>query len=103
MGILSALFGKRSSEDFKLLVKEGALIVDVRSRGEFAAGHIAGSINIPLDEIRQHVANLKSKNKKMITCCRSGVRSGMAKNILSGQGLVVFNGGAWSSLNKQIQ
>ena len=35
MGILSALFGKKSSEDFKLLVKEGALIVDVRSRGEF--------------------------------------------------------------------
>ena len=102
MGILSALFGKKSSEDFKTLVKEGALIIDVRSPAEFAGGHIKGSINIPLDEMQRHIANLKSKNKKIITCCGSGVRSSAAKKVLSEHGLIVLNGGAWNALNKKI-
>ncbi|MBX2924466.1 MAG: rhodanese-like domain-containing protein [Chitinophagaceae bacterium] len=102
MGILSALFGKKSPEDFKSLIKEGALIIDVRSPAEFAGGHIEGSINIPLDEMQRHIASLKSKNKKIITCCRSGNRSGAAKNVLSEHGLITFNGGAWNSLNKKI-
>ncbi len=47
MGIISVLFGKNKT-DFKSLVDNGALIVDVRSPQEFASGHIDGSVNMPL-------------------------------------------------------
>ncbi|MFN6084109.1 MAG: rhodanese-like domain-containing protein, partial [Fluviicola sp.] len=46
---IKKLFGGKSV-DFSELIKQGAVIVDVRSKGEFAGGHIKGSINIPLPE-----------------------------------------------------
>lgn len=89
--------------DFAKLVKEGAVIVDVRTRGEYQAGHIEGSKNIPLDNIKQEVEGLKKLNKPVITVCRSGNRSAMAKSTLSAARIEVYNGGAWTSLKKQIQ
>jgi len=103
MSLFSAIFGKETTTDFKSLVREGAVIIDVRSPEEYAGGHIQNSINIPLNEIRQHARNLKSKNKLVITCCRSGNRSGMAKDILAAEGINALNGGAWNSLNRQLQ
>jgi len=89
--------------DYKALVAEGAIIIDVRSPGEYQGGHIKGSVNIPVDKIKGHVAELKKKNKSIITCCRSGARSGMAADILNSAGLTAFNGGPWNSLDKKIQ
>ncbi len=89
--------------DYKALVAEGAIIIDVRSPGEYQGGHIKGSLNIPVDKIKGHVAELKKKNKSIITCCRSGARSGMAADILNSAGLTAFNGGPWNSLDKKIQ
>ena len=93
----------KPSADVAKIVKEGALIVDVRSRGEYQAGHIYGSKNIPLDIIKKEVPGLKKLNKPVITVCRSGNRSAVAKSILSSAGIEVYNGGAWTSLKRQIQ
>ena len=89
--------------DLAKLVKEGAVIVDVRTKGEFQAGHIEGSKNIPLDEVKNHVQQLKIAGKPVITVCRSGNRSAMAKSIFSSRGIEVYNGGAWTSLKRQLQ
>ena len=99
---LKKLFSAKPPVDFARLVKEGALIVDVRTPGEFNSGHIKGSINIPLDNIRSKTMELKKKGKTIITCCRSGNRSGMAKSILEGAGISCYNGGAWDSLQNKI-
>jgi len=101
LSLLKKLFGG-SSVDYKQLVSEGAVIIDVRTPGEFKSGHIKGAINIPLDQIRSKIPELKKKNKKLITCCRSGSRSGMAKGILVSAGLDCVNGGPWDSLNRKI-
>ena len=68
--------------DLAKLVKEGAVIVDVRTKGEFQAGHIEGSKNIPLDTVKNEVGKLKQLNKPVVTVCRSGNRSGIAANML---------------------
>lgn len=103
MSFLSAIFGSREKIDYKQLLADGALIVDVRGPGEYAGGHIKGSINIPLDAIDSRMKDLKNKNKAIITCCRSGARSGMAVSKLSSHGLTAYNGGAWDSLNELIK
>ncbi|MFY7651630.1 MAG: rhodanese-like domain-containing protein [Chitinophagaceae bacterium] len=90
------------SVDYKAVMANGAIIIDVRTPGEYSTGHIKGSINIPLDQIKNRVAEIKKKNKAVITCCRSGARSGMAKSILAAQGIEVYNGGPWNSLINKI-
>ncbi len=97
-GFIKKLFGPPT--DFKLLVEKGALIVDVRTPGEFKAGHVKGSVNVPLDNIKQEIEKLKKKNKPVITVCRSGARSGMAKNMLKSAGVETYNGGPWNSLDR---
>jgi rhodanese-related sulfurtransferase len=77
-----------------------AVIIDVRTRGEYMGGHVADSINIPLDEIPQNVARIKKMNKTIVLCCASGNRSGQATNYLKQQGLSdVHNGGSWTDVN----
>lgn len=98
MSILSSLFSKKPATDFNQLIKNGALIVDVRSKDEFNGGHIRNSINIPVDRIESEVQNLKRKNKAIITCCRSGARSAMAQSILTKAGIESYNGGPWNVL-----
>jgi phage shock protein E len=100
---LRKLFGLGAATDYAQLVAEGAIIVDVRSLGEFASGHIVGSINIPVEAIASNLSKLKDKNKTIITCCASGMRSGVAKGILKSNGYAtVFNGGGWSSLERKL-
>ncbi|MGC8751161.1 rhodanese-like domain-containing protein [Hydrotalea sp.] len=88
--------------DFRELQSKGAIIIDVRTPAEFKTGHIKGAINIPVDQIKQKSAELKKKNKPIITCCRSGARSGMAKSVLAAAGVEVYNGGAWFMLEKKL-
>lgn len=101
LGFLKKLFGG-TTFDFKELVNNGAVIIDVRSPGEYKSGHIQGSKNFPLDTIRNKVNDLKKLNKPVITVCRSGARSGMAKGILKSAGIEVYNGGPWFSLQNKI-
>ena len=98
---IKKLFGG-TSVDYAALVKEGAQIIDVRTSGEFASGHIKGSINIPLQVLGNNLAKIK-KDKPVITCCASGMRSASAKSLLLSKGYTtVYNGGGWSSLNRKL-
>ena len=99
---LKRLFSKGPETDFASLVRNGAVIVDVRTPGEFKSGHIKGALNIPVDQIRSRTAELKKKGKPVITCCRSGSRSGMARSILQSAGIECHNGGAWDRLRDRI-
>lgn len=75
-------------------------IIDVRSRAEFMGGNVAGSINIPLQEIEQRMDELKAVKGQIILCCASGNRSGMATQILRQKGFDnVYNGGSWFDVN----
>lgn len=88
--------------DFVQLVANGAVIVDVRTKAEFQSGHIKGAVNIPLQNLQNHFSTLK-KNKPIITCCASGMRSTSAKDILISHGYAeVYNGGGWQSLQNKI-
>jgi len=95
-------FGPRA--DYKELFENGAIILDVRSVGEYASGHIARSINIPVDQLSGNVHKLKDKHQPIITCCASGMRSASAKAILRSKGFEkVYNGGGWNSLQRLIK
>lgn len=96
------LFGLEKT-DYAELVKKGAIIVDVRSKSEFASGHVKNAINIPVNELQNNLSRLKDKNKIIITCCASGMRSASAKGILQNNGYTdVHNGGGWMSLNNKL-
>ena len=100
---LKKLFGLSPSVNYAELVKNGAIILDVRSKGEYAVGHIKGSLNISVDTLKNNLTKLKDKNKTIITCCASGMRSASAKSILKANGYSqVYNGGGWSSLQNKI-
>jgi phage shock protein E len=100
MGLLSALFGKKESVNLGELIQNGAQIIDVRSPGEFAQGHIKKAKNIPLDKLPTQLSKL-DKNKPIITCCASGMRSASARGILLKAGFkTVVNGGGWTNLRK---
>jgi len=101
MSFLQSIFKATEKPDYKKMVTDGAVVVDVRSTGEFASGHIPGSVNIPLEELSFRADELESK--KVITCCRSGNRSGMALHILNESGIEAINGGAWDTLLQKLK
>ena len=100
--------GQISSKDALEKLKNGALLIDVRSPGEFSAGHLAKAINIPLDEIESAVPKrVKDKNQVLLLHCASGMRSSMAKSKLIGMGYTnAFNLGGYgradSILNQSV-
>lgn len=99
---LKKMFGM-TTVDYAALVKEGAIVLDVRTKGEYAGGHIKGSINISVDQLKHNLGRLPDKSKPIITCCASGMRSGTAKGILESSGYQnVHNGGSWASLQYKI-
>ena len=103
LNTLKKLFGLGPAVNYAELVNEGAIILDVRSKGEFAGGHIKGAVNISVDVLRSNLSKLKDKDKPIITCCASGMRSASAKSILQSNGYTkVYNGGGWSSLQNKI-
>jgi rhodanese-related sulfurtransferase len=103
METLKKILGLGPAADFEQLVKDGAIILDVRTKGEYAGGHIKGSINISVDQLRANLNRLADKQKPIITCCASGMRSGTAKGILESNGYThVHNGGSWIGLQQKI-
>jgi phage shock protein E len=101
MGIFDFLFGNKNKiiTDF---ISRGAVIVDVRTKGEFSGGAIPGSKNIPLQQIGNRVSEIKKWNKPVILCCASGMRSGSATEILKSKSIEAVNGGGWLSLSKKL-
>lgn len=97
------LFGLGPAIDYKSLLQNGAQIIDVRTVAEYKEGHLKGSINIPLQTLGNHLTKIK-KDKPVITCCASGMRSASAKSILQSAGFKeVYNGGGWSSLQSKLR
>ena len=93
--ILSSLLARRR---IPALLQEGAQVVDVRTPGEFIAGHAPGSLNIPLQDLAEGAKAL-DRNRWVIVCCASGTRSGIARRKLRGQGFSrVLNAGSGHNL-----
>lgn len=97
------LLGLGPATDYKALAKNGAQIIDVRTPAEFKEGHLKGSVNIPLQTLSNNLSKIK-KDKPVITCCASGMRSASAKSILKSAGYTeVYNGGGWSVLQSKLR
>jgi phage shock protein E len=100
MSFFELIFGKKV--DLQEIISNGAVIVDVRTKGEFQSGHLRNSINIPVDSLPGNLKKLKS-DRPIITCCASGARSASAKRYLKSNGFEqVYNGGSWHSLKKYM-
>lgn len=101
MGFLDFIFGakKRQVEDY---IKNGAVILDVRSQREWDSGHIENSVHIPLGELNNRVEEVKQLNKPVIACCASGVRSAKAAKFLNLNNIEATNGGGWVNLKKKL-
>lgn len=84
--------------DITALIARGATVIDVRTPAEYKDGHVKGSINIPLQTLGSQMNKFK-KDQVIVTCCRSGSRSGMAGRQLQAAGFTqVYNGGPWNTL-----
>lgn len=68
------------------LVADGAMLVDVRSEGEYSDGGIEGSVNIPIQELASRMDELGEKDRTIVVYCQSGGRSAMAKRLLGRNG-----------------
>lgn len=77
-------------------------VIDVRTPGEFAFGNVAGSINIPLNELVERQDEILAMGTRVIFCCASGARSGQATAYFRAQGLNCENGGCWLDVNGMI-
>ncbi|HET9745772.1 MAG TPA: rhodanese-like domain-containing protein [Chitinophagaceae bacterium] len=87
----------------KEAIKNGAVIIDVRTPHEFDNGKVPGSINIPVDRMSASIERIRSMRKPVVLCCESGARSSQAKNILKSAGINdVHNGGSWQSVLRII-
>ncbi len=81
-----------------LLKEEHTVIVDVRTPSEFMGGHVAGSINIPLNEVPMHMDEFR-KMKTIVLCCASGGRSMQASMYLKQNGIDCSDAGSWLNVN----
>lgn len=89
--------GLISPKDAVSFLKDGALVIDVRSPAEFASGHLAEAINIPLADVEKTAPiRAADKNQALLLHCQAGVRSGEAQSKLKNLGYVnVFNLGSY--------
>src|SRR5687767_10617530 len=78
-------------------VQDGALLVDVRTPGEFSGGHIDGAVNIPIEDLEKHTDRLSDKSRPVVVYCTSGVRSARVARALRELGYRVFDLGAMNN------
>ena len=97
--------GRISARDAAAYLTRGALLIDVRSPGEFNSGHLANAINLPLEEIAIAVPQrVKDKSQVLLLHCASGMRSSLAQKKLSGMGYTnAFNLGSYSRAKNILQ
>ncbi len=82
------------------IIKNGeGTILDVRTKGEFQGGHVAGSINIPVNELMHRIDEVKSLKSPLVLCCASGGRSAMATQLLKQKGITCHDAGPWTNVN----
>lgn len=75
-------------------IKNGALVLDVRSVDEYEDDHYPDALNIPLDQLQGRMAELGDKGRSIVVYCLSGARSAYAARILKASGFAdVLNAG----------
>lgn len=100
--VKKSIFKPKTGQALRMIQQE-AVLLDVRTPSEYETGHLTGSINIPIQELRQSIGKLPDKNASIVAYCRSGARSGMAVSMLQQEGYTnVINGGAYEDLKKGI-
>lgn len=94
--------GGLSVEEARRHLREGALLVDVRTPAEFAAGRAPGAVNVPLSDLPGAIAkHAPDKNRVLLLHCQSGGRSALAAMRLRSAGYrQVFNVGSLSAARK---
>jgi len=104
MGFLNFLKKKETMNDvIQEYLNKGAVVIDVRTVGEFSTGHVDGSLNIVLDTVPTRIEEIKGLGNHIIAVCRSGARSGTAADFLTEQGLDVINGGPWQNVAQFVK
>lgn len=80
--------------------EQAPVYVDVRTAEEFATGHVAGAIHIPHDQMQARWRELEAyRDRPMVVYCRTGRRSGIALEVLRGEGFAkAENGGGFDAL-----
>jgi phage shock protein E len=86
-------------------LKQGALVIDVRTVAEFQAGHLANAVNIPLDELKTGLPRrFPDRSTVLLLHCRSGRRSGIAEGQLHELGYTnAFNLGSFAQARKIVE
>ena len=96
-------------EAVQLINRKDALVIDVRDTGEYEAGHIAGARHIPEKQLAERLKDLeKFKDRPLIVACRTGMRSGVAVQVLRRNGFneaVNLTGGiaAWQQAGMPLE
>ena len=97
MGLFGFFGGGINTDSIKEYLDKGAVVLDVRTPGEWEEGHVKGSKLVTLNDIPQSVQKIKAWNKPVIIVCRSGGRAGTALNYLKQAEIDAINGGAWQN------
>lgn len=77
--------GRIGREEAHAKVEQGAVLLDVRTPGEFAGGHVEGAVNIPVQALGERLGELE-KDRPLVVYCRSGARSHAAVKLLRDRG-----------------
>ncbi|MFA1547913.1 rhodanese-like domain-containing protein [Actinomadura chokoriensis] len=86
----------------RIAAPDAPRVLDVRTPAEFAAAHIPGSYNVPLDMLREHRNELRASSEEVVLVCRTGGRAAQAERALGEAGLTnvhILDGGilAWEA------
>lgn len=103
--LLLKTIGRISAGEAREHLKNGALVIDVRSPAEFASGHLANAANFPLGDIETTLpVREPDKNRVLLLHCQSGTRSAIAAGKLKGVGYTrVFNLGSLTRAREIVE
>jgi phage shock protein E len=100
---LKQLLGIKPSVNYAELLRNGAIVLDVRTPSEFNQAHIDGALNIPIEKLRDNLHQL-ARQTAIIACCADGSKSWYAKNLLDANGYrLVIDAGDWLKLQRKLQ
>lgn len=88
--------GKANPQEVRRLVASGARLLDVRTAGEFASGHLPGAVLLPVDQLAGRLGSVGPKDRPVVVYCHSGLRSARAATLLRRAGYVVYDLGPMS-------
>ena len=86
LAVAANLGSKKKKAELLAKINAGASVLDVRSPGEYSAGHYPGAMNFPVDSIQSKVKKIGSPDRPVIVYCASGGRSAQAAQILRNEG-----------------